>query len=413
MKILWLSHFVPYPPKGGMLQRSFNLLREVSRDHEIWLLNFIQRAPLLRSFGSIEEGLRVSHTELLKFVHRAESVPIPDESRRLGRQRTALRALFSPEPYSIKWLRSTEYQQRLDDLLCSTEFDVVHLDTISLAPYLSSAGNMVTMLTHHNIESQMLRRRASNERNPLMKLYFLQEAIRLEAYERRLCQKVSLNIVCSDLDAERLHHIAPGARFTVAPNSVDIEYFQPNSIEPDPNVLTFAGGMTWYPNRSAMQFFFREVWPLLTQRVPDVHFDLIGASPPEDIIALAAQDSRIRVHGFVDDIRPYVGHAGIYVCPIFDGGGTRLKILDAFAMAKAVVAHPMAMEGLHAEPERHYLPASSAMEFVTQIERLNRDERMRRALGEHARMLVEGNFSASAIGRRLSREIDECAHHRS
>jgi glycosyltransferase involved in cell wall biosynthesis len=149
-----------------------------------------------------------------------------------------------------------------------------------------------------------------------------------------------------------------------------------------------------------VRYFLSEIWPALTADDPSRHVTFVGRDPPPELQA-AARDPRIAVTGRVDDVRPYLDAASIYVCPIRDGGGTRLKVLDALAMARPVVATALAMEGLDIVAERHYLRAETPVEFVAQVRRLERDAALRRRLGEAGRDLVVRRYAWGTVGRKL------------
>ena len=226
---------------------------------------------------------------------------------------------------------------------------MIWFDTISLVQYnlTTKIDNSFTILNHHNIESDMMFRRAGKEKNILKKIYYLIEAYKLKNYERNKVCNFDINVTCSPLDSKRIEHISPGIVTRVIPNGVDTKFFLPNStVIADPYSLVFIGGMSWYPNREAMLFFARQIWPLLKERIPSIKMNVVGECPPQELFELAKWDSNFHVHGFVDDVKKYFNEAGIYVCPISDGGGTKLKILDALAMGKPIVANPVACEGI-------------------------------------------------------------------
>jgi polysaccharide biosynthesis protein PslH len=409
MKILWVSHFLPYPPKGGLLLRGYNLVRELSRYAAVDILAFNQPRLLHPLLPDRKDPEAVAIEELGRFsrIVGVENVPLSDKP--WGTALVALRSLVSKYPYTINWLVSRSFSNRLARVLEQTRYDVVHLDTISLAYYrhlveTHSPGSALS-LGHHNIESHMLLRRAGKSGNWLKRLYFLQEGLRLARYEKRHCPEFDLNIVCSDLDGQRLGELARLPRIRTIENGVDVEYFRPGERMGDPRKLIFVGTMNWYPNVDAMRFFLDSVWPLLTRLEPDVSMDIVGANPPDDLYEYQRKDARIKVHGFVDDVRTYLVEAGIYVCPIRDGGGTKLKVLDAFASGVPMVAHPVACEGIAVQDGRHVLLASEPDSYATKILELMKDEGMRRRLATEARKLVETHYSFSSIGRRLYEEF--------
>lgn len=413
-KILWLSHLVPYPPRGfGVLSRAHNLVREVARHHDLHLIAFVQNKLLASTFPSVQAGLEESQRVLSGFCKHVEFVPIPCEQHRLGVPWLALSSLLRPDPSTINWLKSGEMASAIKRLANQTPLDLVHFDTISLAPYHDMVRNSASVMDHHSIESHMLLRRSEKESSLLKRLYFWQEGRRLQRYEARMCARMDANITCSGLDSDRLRKlIGDRSLVTEIPNGVDIEYFKPSSDPVVPHSMVFVGSLNWYPNRDAMLYFANELWPLIRQRYPDARMDVVGAEPPKVLLELAGRDPQFRVHGFVDDVRPYISSAAVYVCPIRDGGGTRLKILDALAMGKAVLAHPIAYEGLNVTDNKNILTATEPAEYLAHLDRLFSDDGYRRRFGDAGRDLIVQEYSYASIGRRLASLYNEVVESR-
>jgi len=402
MKILWLSHLVPYPPKGGVLQRSYHLLKEISKEHEVDLLAFNQKSLMEPLVPSLAEGLAEAKDHLGNFCQRVEFFDIPSDRSSFSKKWLALKSLFTKYPYTLNWLLSDHFHQRVANLVAQEDYDYVHFDTISLAPFLSACKGVKTSLDHHNVESHMLIRRASKESNLIKKFYFNQEGRRLEQYEKSLCPKFDFNFTCSDLDTERLQVITPESRIHTVPNGVDIEFFKPSGNKERSSNILFIGTMNWYPNIEAVQFLGEQVWPELKLRLPVATADIVGANPPESIRKFSLEDERFHVHGFVDDIHPILDSAMCYVCPIKDGGGTKLKILDALAMGKAIVADPIACEGIDVEDGVNVLFAETKEEYVECISRVFSEPGLRERLEKNARTLAVEKYAYEHIGHQLS-----------
>lgn len=409
MRVLWLSHLVPYPPKAGVLTRAHHLLRQTARRHEVHLLAFHQRDLVAPLFAKPEAGLAEAREALSGFCAGHAIFGIPSERGPFWQGRLALRSLAGA-PYTIRWLHSAEFRRAVQEWTERIHPDLVHFDTISLVPYLGDVGGRPCILDHHNVESHLLLRRARGDRNPLRRIYYWQEGRRLEAWERRWCGRFALNLVCSDLDAKRLRSVCPRARTAVVPNPVDTDYFRPDpSAGEDPQRLIFVGTLSWKPNRDAVDFLAREIWPRLRRDLPKVTMDVVGAHPSRRLVELSRRDPGFRVHGFVDDIRPLMDTAAVYLCPVRDGGGTKLKILDAFAMKKAVVAHPRSCEGIAVTEGREVRLADTAEAYVAEVRDLLAHPSRRRAQGEAARELVERRYSVGFVGRELSDLYERCA----
>lgn len=398
MNVLWLGHAIPYPPSAGFLLRSYNLLRQLARRHTVDLVAFIQEPWLTTTFPTLEEGLRESRQVLGQFCRTVTFLPIDRLGHLWGKQLIALSALLSGSTYTGTWLISAPARSTISRILGSRSYDLFHLDTIGLASYRALANDVPATLTHHNIESHMMFRRARNCSNAPARCYFQHEARMLRKLEQQVAPRFAAHITCSELDSQRLRDIVPQARVAVIPNGVDCEFFASRNPEIRPNSLIFVGTMNWYPNVEAMLYFLREIWPALKMRAPAATMDIVGSNPPPSIIQLARSLPDVTVHGYLPDVRPLLDSAALFVCPIRDGGGTKLKLLDAFAMKKCVVAHPIACEGIDVTDGTNVILGSTTNEFVTEISALLKDDSRRRTLAQGARSLVERRYSYAEIG---------------
>jgi glycosyltransferase involved in cell wall biosynthesis len=401
MRILWASHIIPYPPKSGVHLRSYNLLRGVAARHDVDLLAFIQEPWLDVFYPSRREGLEECARELGKLCRSVRFLPIDSLKRPGGKLRTAVEGLVCPTCYTIRWLQSSQAHAAFAEAAQRASYSLVHFDTIGLAPFRAHFPGTPASLGHHNIESHMLSRRGENENNFVKRMYYRMEGARVRRYESQVARDFDLHITCSELDCARLRAVAPSVHAVAVPNGVDAEYFQPAHSDSTVPSLIFVGSLNWYPNVDAVLFLLREVWPLAKARQPDLQLDIVGSAPPQSVLSLAAGLKNVRVHGFVDDVRPLMDAATLYVCPIRDGGGTKLKLLDAFAMQKCVIAHPVACEGIAVSPGVNVQLADSADAFVEAIAHLLSDPAGRLAMGRAARSLVVEQYAFSQIGRQL------------
>jgi glycosyltransferase involved in cell wall biosynthesis len=412
MNVLWLAHAIPYPPKAGFLSRSYHLLRELARRQNVDLIAFVQEPWVTTLFPTLEEGLEESRRALGALCRSVTFLPIDHLQSRWGKHGTALRALLTGSTYTTSWLVSPAARSAIARQLQASSYDLVHFDTIGLAPYRDLTGSIPATLTHHNIESHMMKRRADNTANIFARSYFRHEAQKLETIERRTARQFAGHITCSDLDTQRLREIVPEANIVVIPNGVDCEFFSSADPPTRPNSVIFVGSMNWYPNVSAMMFFLEEIWPALKKRLPAATMDIVGSKPPDTLLKLARSLSDVVVHGYVPDIRPLMDSAAVFVCPIRDGGGTKLKLLDAFAMTKCVVAHPIACEGINVTAGRDVVLASTAEEFTNEISRLLGDSGKRLEIATAARRLAQDQYSFRRIGEQFNATVQELAGRR-
>jgi glycosyltransferase involved in cell wall biosynthesis len=313
-----------------------------------------------------------------------------------------IKSLFSSKSYKERWAYSQELSNSIKLHISENDFDVVHFDTISLLQYRSLfPKDQVIAINHHNIESAMLSRRACKQTNLFKKIYFHIEAKKIEILEKKHCKSV-VNLVVSDLDKSRLNNIVTDCEVEIIPNGVDIDYFKRVNSPYIENSLLWVGGLTWYPNTQAVLYTLKEIWPLLTKSVPDAKLFIIGRNPPESIIKEVEKYKNIHLLGFVDDIRPTMCSVSGFICPITDGGGTRLKVLNALALGSPLIATSMACEGVPVVDGVNVLLAETPEEFVKQSERLFRDSTLRKSISDNSRKLIEEDFDFVAIGKKLN-----------
>lgn len=396
MKILIISHFIPYPPHGGALQRNFNLLKETAKNHDICLLTFTQRV-LLPDRRKIVDSVKIvsQYCKLIKIFK------IPTDYNRIKWYLLLFFNLFSLTPYSVWRYRSPAMIREMKKQLSEEHFDLIQIDTIALAQYAMLATDLPKILVHQNVESSLLLRRSANEKNPLVKLYLFLQGKKLRRYERKVAPNFDINITVSERDKLYFEKVTPQARFEVVPNATDTEYFKPQRNVRSKDLI-FAGGLTWYPNKDAMLYFCNEIFPLIKKKLSGVKMNIIGRYPPREVQRLATNDSDINLLGYVKDVRAHIAEAAVYVVPIRVGGGTRIKVLDAMAMGKAIVSTSIGAEGLDVEDGKNILIADDPQEFADKTVEVLTTPALRQRLEQYARETVK-KYSWETITPRLQR----------
>jgi glycosyltransferase involved in cell wall biosynthesis len=241
----------------------------------------------------------------------------------------------------------------------------------------------------------------------------MMELQKFRRYERIWAAQLGLCLVVSDQERDRLRRIQPKARIEVIPNGVDTSYFHPSSIPSNPERLVFTGSMSHMPNVDAVIFFCEKILPLVQAYHPDVSLDIVGTNPLPRVQALARQHRNVRVTGAVEDVRPYIWDAAVYIAPIRTGGGSRLKILEALACGKAVVATAFACEGLDLRDGTHVLLRDAAEDSAKAIIDLIENPQHAYCLGTAGWDFVVKHYDWSCIGTMLFGEycrLSEAAH---
>lgn len=396
MKVLWLSHNVPYPPIGGVLQRNYHLVHQVARRAELHLVALRQRA-LCPDDATLEEAREV----LGGFCASVQFFPLDWDERPHVRPLRAVPVIAGRRPYIAARYDSVACHRALAQL-APQSFDLVHLDTIGLIPYWRHLRGPAAVLNHHNAESTMLVRRAAGEARPQMRAVLRWQANAVRRWERDYCPQFAANLVVSALDGERIREIAPTARTTVVANGVDTTYFDlPPNTEPTARGIVLLGSQAWYPNRDAVEYFLDDIWPKILAEEPKAVCTIIGQDPCPRALAADRDDPQVRVLGFVEDLRAELAQAAVFACPFRQGGGTRLKVLDAMAMRKAMVTTTIGAEGVPLQDGKHCLIADGAAAFAAAVVDLIRHPERRAQLGHNGRALVEAQYDWNAIGERL------------
>jgi len=403
-KVLWLSHFAPYPPKGGAEQRSYNMLAELGRGTDLTFVGLAHSSRVKAYYTDFDTGVVAIEAAFREFCTDVRLVKHGHLNRKMNRIFTAFKSLLLFRPYDYVYLQSALFQKQIDTVLAENQFDVIHVDSIGLWQFLNSKDlSAKLILNHHNIESAMLARRAENADAPLS-FYLKWQAHQLASIEREACKRAALNIVCSELDASRLRELHSVDNVEVVPNGVDLAYFtRSQPYAPLSKHLLFVGGLDWYPNRDAATFIATKLWPLLKKAMPDITCSIVGRGTITALDELAASDPNFKAPGFADDIRPVFESATIFVCPIRDGGGTKLKVLDAMAMGVPLVAHPVACEGINVEDGQTVRFAESAEDFCSAIVQLLEQPEVLSRMSSDERELIEKNFSYESIGAEIRR----------
>jgi glycosyltransferase involved in cell wall biosynthesis len=390
MKILIVTTKSPYPLFEGRALRTYNLIKQAALHHEIHLLSFVQTPEDLEGIEHMRSICKVVEYEKLYF-DGAKTQILQD----------AICELFSRAPLPVVKYRTAGMRAKMRKLMQTHQYDLVHLDMLHLADYMDLCGNTPVALIEHNVEHVILDRRADNETRPLHRAYLRYQAAKLKSYEGRACQRAQHVVAVSELDAQQLRDLGPGARVTSVPNGVDTEYFRTSQTPRKPTSLVFVGGFTWFPNLDAITYFCEDILPKLLKTIPDIQLTVIGKQPDTPVAQEIAKHPNVTLAGLVEDIRPDVDAAAAYIVPLRIGGGTRLKILDALSMSKAIISTSVGCEGLDVEDGKTIVIADTPDAFVQAIVKVLADPAWADTIGQQGRQLVESRYDWAAVAKTL------------
>jgi sugar transferase (PEP-CTERM/EpsH1 system associated) len=393
MRILWLKADLLLPlDKGGRL-RTWHLLRHLKAQHDVTYVSFGDPAE--------SAGQRDRMRDVADRIVTVPRVDAPKGSVRF--LAGAAWRLLDPLPYAVGRYRSRTYRRRVDALLRERTFDLIVCDFLPPAVNLRWPLPCPAVLFTHNVEAEIWRRHAEITQSRAMRGLYSVQHRRMCRFEAQALGRFDAVLTVSDADRVTFGRLYPGAArgpVRVVPTGVDTEFFTPTPSPPAARSLVFTGSMDWLPNEDAMIFFCREILPRIRAEEPDVSLTIVGRSPTPAVRRLAELPG-VTVAGRVEDVRPHVGAAAVYVVPLRIGGGTRLKIFEAMAMGKAIVSTVVGAEGLPVTPGDHLVIENEPGRFASAILTLLRDVSKRRQLEAAGRRLVAGRYDWASAGRQL------------
>jgi glycosyltransferase involved in cell wall biosynthesis len=388
MNVLVVSPMAPSPPRFGAQARAHGLLSNLAKHHDLTAIVLHEDTETPATSGPAMEA----YCREVTFVHNPNGA--------LGWRRRALqaRSWVSGRTYQRYLFTVPALQETLNRVLSRQRFDVVFVNLPYLAHYRlrrSPPGAVapVVVIDSHDIGYDLARQVASSSTRFGQRLHARFNWRKLAREELAAYSAADGVCVCSTADQKRLAADAPSATTVVIPNAADVEYLQPRQTDPAPDGRTvlFFGLLATVPNVDGVVYFLREIWPLIAAACPDARFILIGANPAPAIRAHAGP--AVTIVGAVDDLRPHLAAADAVVVPLRLGSGTRLKILEAWAMARPVVSTTLGAEGLDAVADRHLLIADDPSDFARSVLRILGEPGLGDQLGRAGRALVTERYS--------------------
>jgi sugar transferase (PEP-CTERM/EpsH1 system associated) len=385
MKVLFVCHRVPFPPKRGGKIRPFNIIRHLQdQGHRVTV------ASLARSQTEADEA------EGLAAHCSKRMIEIVDDKQAWPRM---VAWLPTTRPSSFGYFHSPRLKARIDAELATGAYDLIFAHCSSVAPYVAEARAPLKIIDFGDMDSQKWREYSQHRAFPLSAGYWL-EAVKLERTERLLTGKFDLATCTTRAEMESLQTLGATGQTAWFPNGVDAEFFKPSGVDYEPDLVTFIGRMDYYPNQQAVTGFCEEVLPTLQARRPGTRFEIVGADPSRQIRELG-QLPGVTVTGSVPDVRPYVTRAALTIAPLQIARGTQNKILESMAMGVPVVCSRQASGGVDAVPGEHLLACDTREQLVEAIVQILGSRELRERLSVAGRDRVLANHSWPSSMQRL------------
>jgi polysaccharide biosynthesis protein PslH len=396
LRILHISQMPASPPRFGAQARIHGLLTELARRHDITAVVLIDD-----EFDAAE-----CRQHMAAYCRDVVLIPNPNSGKGMTKRLLQLRSLVSTQSFERLQVMAPELQKEVGRLLRARRFDIVNLEFPYLgylhlrhAPPAEKTPSVV--VDSHEIAYDLARQFASTGSSLIRRLYGTVNWRKLKREEIKTYHEADGTYLCSTADEQRLLKDDPAARTAIIPNAADVEYFQPRPTDPKPDgrTIVYFGLLSTVPNIDAVIYFVENIWPLIAAAHPDARFKIIGGKPPPSLQALAGP--RIELTGFVTDLRPHLAEAAAIVVPLRLGGGTRLKIVEAMAMGKAIVSTTLGAEGIDATSGQDIVIRDDASSFAEAVNGLLADPGSAERIGASARRLAVDKYSWAGAARAL------------
>src|SRR5574344_324427 len=389
MKVLQLCNKPPYPPvDGGTMAMNSITQGLMDADCDVRVLSVCSDKHPVR-----EQQM----TDAYKKATRFESVYIDLNIHWLE----AAVALLCGESYNVKRFESKDFANRLAEVLQSEEVDVVHVESIFLAPYLPVIrrhSKALVVLRAHNVEHQIWERIAQKTRNPLKRWYLKHLALALRVYEREHMNDFDGVVCITHPDAETFQR--EGCRRPIVEVPFGIENTElVEHVGVEQNSLFHIGSMDWLPNEESIRWFVSQVWPQLHREVPQARLYLAGRRMPADL--MNAHIDGVKVVGEVPDAIYFISSKQINVVPLLSGSGIRVKIIEAMAIGKTVITTTIGAQGINYTDGVNLLIANTPEEFVRQVKRCVEQPDFCSQIGQNAFNLIADEYDNTKLTCRL------------
>jgi glycosyltransferase involved in cell wall biosynthesis len=396
LNLLYVSQMPASPPRFGAQARIHGLMTRLARRHDLTAVMLVDKE------FDVDECRRA----MVAFCREVVLVPNPYGREGFTKRLLQLRSLASTRSFERLRVTVPALQRVLNRVLRTKRFDLVNLEF----PYLGHLDLRQAppgrkppplVIDSHDIEYDLARQFACAGGSLGRRLYAQINWRKLQREELASYRHADGVYLCSAEDERRLLDEIPTARTAVIPNAADIEYYQPrpNDPSPDGRTVVFFGLLSTVPNVDAVIHFVRDIWPRISETHPEARCKIIGGRAPPSLLALAGL--RVELTGFVPDLRPYLAAAAVVVVPLRLGGGTRLKIVEAMAMGKAIVSTTLGAEGIEAVPGLDLLVEDQPAAFAHAVNRLLADPSLAARIGESARQLAVARYTWSGAAQAL------------
>lgn len=398
MKVLLTLPDTFFPADTGGKIRSLNIFSRLAKSTEIHAVSFADSTADIQAIDAMK-AMFASYTPVFRKQPRKYT-------RRFYME--VLANQFNSWPYFLAKTNHSSFRTAVEELAKRRQFDVLLCDFLHTAAPLVEFAFRPRVIFEHNVEFLLRKRKWEAEKRFLHRLVFSQEWLKTRNIEADVCRRFDHVITVSDEDQRTVQNEFAIQHTSAIPAGVDTEFFRPTKDIPRRGQMVFVGSMDWDPNEDGIMWFLREVYPNIRREVPYASLSIVGRAPSARLCATVERAEGVHVTGWVPDVRPFLSQAEVVIVPLRVGGGTRIKIPEAMAMAKPVVATPIGAEGLSFQDGREICIAAH-QQFAAMVVKLLGDSMARESLGEAARRAVVVNYGWERVAALFEEILNQVA----
>lgn len=392
-----ISPDLSYPPIYGGKIRRYNLLKYLSRDNDITLLSFIDSKEDLKNIKGIK-----------KYCRAVETVQLGHDSQKdywIAKLRNYFLGNFFSYPPTVLHYYSREMKRRIKKLLAKDGYDLVLIEYWYMGQYADCCKNVVKVLDEVDVEFVRWRQWARIEKDIAKKKHALCLYHQVKRYELKVLKKFDKILVVTSNDGDSLKQYNHRLNISITLTGVDTSYFKPSTIQNNSKDLVFVGSLSAIFNTDAVLYFYREIFPFVLEKIPKVHLYIVGLNPPQEISNLA--DKNVTVTGTVEDVRPYVYKASVFVAPLRFGSGIKCKVLEAMALGIPVITTSIGAQGLGVVSGKHLIIEDNPQKFAIKTIELLGNKSLQQKLIENGLRLINERYIWEKVVSELNRTFYE------
>ncbi|HWP92365.1 MAG TPA: glycosyltransferase family 4 protein [Thermodesulfobacteriota bacterium] len=401
MKILFVTLGLPYPPDCGARIHDYNLIKNISGHHSVFLLSLITEEKQVRQVDHLR---KLCH--YLDFV-LANSLSVKEHLFSIAH------TILNGRPLATHPFIYDEMMNKISKVIGKYDPDIVQIEHSFLAPYVEAIptdSRCKKILSFHNLAFNQYKRMFFLKTPIKEKFLFLVKWMLMHGWEARYAQMFDHCLVVSPIEKEALGSANPNVPISIVDNGVDTTLYQPLGEGPQENTLIFVGVMGYPPNIDAVLYFCNSIMPLIQNRIPDLKLVVVGHEPAPEIRELAERGN-VTVTGYVENVIPYYQQSQVTIVPLRGGGGTRLKILESMALGRPIVSTTLGCEGLNVTDGENIMISDSPREFSERVIQLLTDKGLRERIARNARRLVETHYDWAVISRKLMKVYENISDY--